>query len=87
MYFVTIVCSFQQTLQKEAINIAYEGHHDMAKTKTLVREQIRFLGIDKMVEQCVSSCIACQASVLESKWEPLETTHLTKVRRKNTILQ
>ena len=44
----------------------------------LLREKIWFHGIDKMVEHRVKSCMPCQASVPETKREPLEMSPLPK---------
>ena len=76
------------TLQKEAINIAYEGHHGMVKTKALVRERIWFLGIDKMVEQCVIcsrdkvGTIRDDASTSKTRWKE----HYTKIKYDKYII-
>ena len=49
-------------LQEKAVNLAHTGHQGIVKTKRLLRETIWFPGIDQMVEELVSKCIACQAT-------------------------
>ena len=63
-------------LQTKAVDLAHEGHQGIVKTKALLREKIWFPGIDKMVERRVKSCIPCQASVPETKREPLKMSPL-----------
>lgn len=66
------------SLQKEAVDLAHEGHQGIVRTKSLIREKIWFPGIDKLTNDCVKSCIPCQASVPETKREPLLMTDLPR---------
>ena len=46
------------------------------KTKTLLREKVWFPLLDKMVEETVKSCVACQVSVPTPQREPLQMSPL-----------
>ena len=56
-----------KALCKNAVEIAHEGHLSIVKTKGLMRKKVWFPGIDKLVENKTKSCIACQATIKESK--------------------
>ena len=64
-------------LQKKIIHIAHRSHQGILKTKALLRETIRFPGIDRQVEQAVHECIPCQAATRsKSTQAPLKMTIL-----------
>lgn len=50
------------SLQNKAVDLAHVGHQGIVKTKRLLREKVWFPGIDKLVENKISSCLPCQAS-------------------------
>uniref|UniRef100_H2ZXD0 Gypsy retrotransposon integrase-like protein 1 n=1 Tax=Latimeria chalumnae TaxID=7897 RepID=H2ZXD0_LATCH len=58
-------------LQKQAVELAHEGHQGLVKTKALIQEKVWFQGINKMVEEKVQSCHTCQTATPETKREPL----------------
>ena len=58
------------------VDIAHEGHMGMTKTKTLVRENVWFPKIDRMVEEKVKSCLACQVTTPRNEREPLQMSEL-----------
>ena len=58
-------------LRQQSVILAHQGHQGIVKTKSLLREKVWFPGIDKYAEECVKSCIACQASYPVPKKEPL----------------
>ena len=60
------------SLQKQAVSLAHEGHQGLVKTKALIREKVWFPGIDRLVEQTVGACLACQATTSQVKREPLQ---------------
>ena len=60
-----------KTPQKEVTHLAHEGHQGRVKTTPLIREQVWFHRINRTVQQCIRSCIACQIYVLETMREPL----------------
>lgn len=66
------------TLRKQALDIAHEGHQGTVKTKNLLREQIWFPGINRMVDDLMRSCIPCQATIpaTPTPHEPLQMTPL-----------
>ncbi len=47
-------------LQRCVVLIAYDGHQGVSKTKELLRSKVWFVGIDKLVEEVIRSCHACQ---------------------------
>jgi hypothetical protein len=66
-----------KSLQQCAIDIAHEGHQGIVKTKQLIRTKVWFPGIDRLVEQTVSTCIPCQACTVEKNaCEPLKMSKL-----------
>ena len=62
--------------QQHVIDLAHEGHQGIVKTKFLLRSKVYFPSIDRMAEQTVKQCIACQANTLEKHVEPLQMTEL-----------
>ena len=66
-----------RSLQQQAVDIAHEGHQGMVKTKQLLRLKIWFPHIDKIVDQTVASCLACQVSTIEKNaTAPIVMTNL-----------
>lgn len=65
-----------EILQKVSINIAHVGHQGIQKTKTLLRSKVYFKNIDKLVEQKISNCLACQAVEKQIKSTPLKNTQI-----------
>ena len=65
-------------LQQRAINLAHKSHQGIVKTKKLLRETLWFPGIDKMVENTVKECLACQAATPKQtqSLEPLQMTQM-----------
>ena len=59
-----------KSLQQLAIDIAYEGHLGISKTKALLREKIWFPNIANMVKQTIDGCIPCQAVGKQTSQEP-----------------
>jgi hypothetical protein len=57
-----------KNLQTRLIDIAHEGHQGIVRTKQLLREQIYFPGIDKLVEKTCKSCILCLASTPKTEF-------------------
>ena len=58
------------------VNLAHEGHQGLVKTKSLLRENVWFPNIDKLVESKVKSCSACLITTPECKREPLQMSPL-----------
>lgn len=67
-----------QSLQKQSVDLAHEGHQGMSKTKLLVRSKVWFPFIDKMVEETVSKCIPCEANTNRQTFEPLNMSKLPR---------
>ena len=59
-------------LTDRIVNIAHQGHQEIVKTKSLLREKVWFPGVDKMVEDKVNGCIACQACGKDNNPEPFK---------------
>ena len=53
----------QGSLCTKAIELAHEGHQGVEKLKKLLQTCVWFLGVDALIEEKESGCIACQASV------------------------
>ena len=67
-----------ENLHQTVIDLAHEGHQGIEKTKSLLREKVWFPGINSEVEKKVKSCLACQATTIETKREPLNMSPLPK---------
>ena len=65
-----------KSLQDRVIDLAHEGHQGVVKTKRLLREKVWFPNIDKLVEEKVYSCVACQSATHSNSREPLQMTPL-----------
>ena len=63
-------------LQRRVVKLAHEGHQGIVKTKALLRTKVYFPGIDRLTEEVVKQCIACQANTQEKNHEPLQMTEL-----------
>ena len=63
-------------LQKQAVNLAHEGHQGLVKTKALIREKVWFPGIDSLVEQTVKPCLTCEIVTPKAQREPLKMSVL-----------
>ncbi len=59
-------------LQRRVVDLAQEGHQGITKTKALIREKVWFPGLNKMVEERVKSCLACQVATPKAAREPLQ---------------
>ncbi|KAJ3659377.1 hypothetical protein Zmor_011067 [Zophobas morio] len=59
-------------LQKNIIRLAHKGHQGLVKTKQLVRTKVWFPNINKMVEEVVKSCTACQAVTPYNQRNPIQ---------------
>ena len=67
-----------ETLREKVIDIAHEGHMGMVKTKALIREKVWFPKIDRLMEEEVKSCQACQVTPPTMAREPLQMSDLPK---------
>lgn len=66
-----------KTLQLQAINLAHQGHQGIVRTKSLLRQKVWFVGIDKLAEDVISKCMACQATTQnQHSREPLAMSPL-----------
>ena len=63
-------------LQRRVVDLAHEGHQGITKTKALLREKVWFPGINRLTENRVKTCLACQAATTSTKREPLQMSPL-----------
>ena len=76
-----LVCRGRQlvippSLQKRVIQLSHAGHQGICKAKNLIRTFCWFLGIDRMVESKVASCIPCQTVQPPCHKEPIKPSEL-----------
>ena len=64
------------TLRQRVVEIAHEGHQGIDKTKRMLRSKCWFPLMDKMVEDKVNGCLACQATTYMPTRDPLKPTPL-----------
>jgi hypothetical protein len=64
------------SLQRKVIELAYEGHKGVVKTKQLLRDKVWFPRINKQVEDICRQCIPCLACTPSNNQEPLLMTEL-----------
>lgn len=65
-----------QSLVKDAIQLAHEGHMGIQKTKQYLRSCVWFPKMDSLTETAIKGCIPCQAVTPGSRREPLQMTPL-----------
>ena len=65
-----------KAMQRQAVDLAHQGHQGVVKTKQLLREKVWFPGIDRLAEQLVKECVPCQAAIDTSKPVPLQPSVL-----------
>ena len=66
------------TLQNKIVNIAHEGHLGITKTKNLLRSRVWFPKMDKITEEVIRNCMACQVTAPQTARLPLKMTELPK---------
>lgn len=64
-----------EALHTRALMIAHEGHQGITKTKSLLRTKVWFPGMDKMTEETIGDCLACQLNS-SSQAQPLNMTQM-----------
>ena len=65
-----------QSLWKQTIMLAHEGHQGMVRTKARLREKVWWPQMDKQVEDAIRSCHPCQLVGPRSKPEPVRSSSL-----------
>ena len=63
-------------LRQMVVDNAHEGHQGEVKSKQLLRSRLWFPGIDKMVEDKITSCLGCQATTYTPHRDPLIPTEM-----------
>ena len=63
-------------LQNKAVDITHQGYLGIVKTKVLMRENVWFPSMDKLVEIKAKSCLACQIATPVMNREPLKMSTL-----------
>lgn len=61
-----------RSLQLKVAQIAHEGHQGLNKTKRLLRERVWYPGVDKQIENLISSCATCQLNNNGTHYRPLK---------------
>ena len=64
------------SLQNKIIGIAHEGHQGITKTKELLRTKVWFPRLEKLVEQHIGFCRACQINYPRVVYEPLRMSSM-----------
>ena len=65
-----------QSLWKQTIMLAHEGHQGMVRTQARLREKVWWAQMDKQVEDAIRSCHPCQLVGPRAKPEPLRSSSL-----------
>ena len=65
-----------ESLWRQTIVLAHEGHQGMVRTKARLREKKWWPGMDKQVEEAVRACHPCQLVGPRAKPEPIRYTRL-----------
>ena len=63
-------------LQRRVVRLAHEGHQGSTRTKQLLRSSVWFPGMDRLVEDVIKSCGACQVSMPHKQRAPLQMSKL-----------
>ena len=62
-----------ESLQKQVVDLAHEGHQGRVKCKILLREILWFLFMDRLVDETCRDCIPCQAFSSQTAPDPKKT--------------
>ena len=65
-----------QSLQKDMVTLAHEGHQGIERSKQYLRMHGWFPKMDIAIEKEVATCMACQIVVATPQREPLKVTEL-----------
>ena len=65
-----------ESLWKQSILLAHEGHQGMVRTKARLREKVWWPRMDKQVEETIRACHPCQLVGPRAKPEPVRSTTL-----------
>jgi hypothetical protein len=67
-----------ESLKQRVVRLAHVGHQGIVKTKALIRSRVWFRGIDRLVEQAISKCEACQANTGKKQFVPMVPSEMPK---------
>ena len=67
-----------ESLQKQVVDLAHEGHQGRVKCKTLLRETLWFPFMDRLVDETCRDCIPCQAFLSQTTPGPFKPSKLPK---------
>ena len=73
-----------ESLWRQTIVLAHEGHQGMVRTKARLREKVWRPGMEKQVEEAVCACHPCQLVGPRAKPEPIRSTRLPEGPWKET---
>ena len=68
------------SLQQRVLESAHESHMGIVKTKKLIREKVWFPNMDRLVENMVKTCNACQLTTTPPQEPPVQMTDLPKTK-------
>ena len=65
-----------ESLWKQSILVAHEGHQGMVRTKARLREKVWWPRMDKQIKETILACHPCQLVGSRAKPEPVRSTRL-----------
>ena len=65
-----------KSLHQQTLKIAHEGHLGIGKCKSLLRQKVYWLSMDKNITDYVNKCVACQANIFKQTSEPIRISKL-----------
>ncbi|KAK9693910.1 RNase H-like domain found in reverse transcriptase [Popillia japonica] len=79
----SLTATEKSNLQKREIDFAHRGHSGIVKTKQLLRSKVWFPNLDKIIEDVVRKCHACQVATPQHTRDPIVNTELPKAPWEN----
>ena len=67
-----------EKLWNQTIQLAHEGHQEMVRTKSRLREKVWWPNLDNQVEKLITACYPCQLVGPRPKPEPIRSTPLPR---------
>ena len=65
-----------KSLHQQSLKVAHEGHFGIEKCKSLLREKVYWLSMEKDIIDYVNKCVACQANIFKQTTIPISTSKL-----------
>lgn len=67
-------------LHQEALKIVHERHLGIRKFKSLFRQKVHWLSMNKDITDYVSKCVACLANAFKQTPEPMQMSKLPEYK-------